>query len=76
MMSKWYDSTPFLRRLLNKTLLIKLDSYQLYVVWQRADHAKLILNLAAQLYTREHGGQVPASPKDLVGPYLRTLPDD
>jgi hypothetical protein len=48
-LSKWYDSTPFLRRFLNKTLLIKLDSYQLYVVWQRADHAKLILNLAGKL---------------------------
>jgi len=73
-LSKWYDSTPFLRRLLNKTLLIKLDSYQLYVVWRRADQAKLILNLAEQLYAREHGGQLPASPKDLVGPYFSTLP--
>ena len=37
------------------------------------NRAGLIVHLAEQLYRRERGEQ-PASPQDLVGPYLKALP--
>ncbi|WP_165075635.1 hypothetical protein [Paludisphaera rhizosphaerae] len=38
-----------------------------------ANHHDLVLQLAAELYRRDHGA-VPAQPEDLVGPYLKALP--
>jgi hypothetical protein len=75
-LSQWYDSTLFLRHLLNNAVHGGVDSYQSYLVRRSTNQAKLILTLAEQLYAREHGGRLPASPRDLVGPYLRTLPED
>ena len=33
------------------------------------------MTLAEQLYRREHGGKAPKSTSDLVGPYLKQLPE-
>jgi hypothetical protein len=35
----------------------------------------LVISLASQLYRRDHG-RAPDSEQDLVGPYLKSLPDD
>ena len=42
---------------------------------ERRCMAALVVTLAEQLYRREHGAP-PRSPRDLVGPYLKELPDD
>jgi hypothetical protein len=42
---------------------------------ERTSQGVLIVTLAEELYRREHGGAVPKSPRDLVGPYLDRLPD-
>ena len=36
----------------------------------------MVLDIARQLYAREHGGKLPESDDSLVGPYLDRLPDD
>jgi hypothetical protein len=74
-LSDWFDSTLLFRRLFNDELRYKLASYQSYVIRWRADHAGLIDSLAEQLYAREHSGHLPSSPHDLVGPYLKALPE-
>ncbi len=40
---------------------------------ERSRQARLVVTLAGELYLRERGKR-PASPKDLVGPYLTELP--
>jgi hypothetical protein len=75
-LSEWHDSTLLFRRLYNSDTWKKVDSYYSFVMRRRADRARLIVSLAEQLYAREHGGQLPRSPRDLVGPYLKTLPLD
>jgi hypothetical protein len=75
-LSKHFESALLFRRLYNEDLCFKLTAYYSYVLTRRADHTKLLLMLAEELYAREHGGKYPASPKELVGPYLKALPDD
>jgi hypothetical protein len=41
---------------------------------ERSRQAKLVVTLAEELYLREHGTR-PASPQELVGPYLIDLPE-
>jgi hypothetical protein len=41
---------------------------------ERTRQAKLVVTLAEELYRREHGKR-PASPQELVGPYLNELPE-
>ena len=41
---------------------------------ERSRQAALVVHLADQLYRREHG-QAPPSPRALVGPYLKSLPE-
>jgi hypothetical protein len=41
---------------------------------ERSRQARLVVTLAEQLYLREHG-KLPASPQELVGPYLTELPE-
>ncbi len=41
---------------------------------ERSRQAKLVVTLAEELYLREHGKR-PASPQELVGPYLTELPE-
>jgi hypothetical protein len=42
---------------------------------EQANHRALVVLLASQLYRRDHGDD-PPSEKALVGPYLKSLPDD
>jgi hypothetical protein len=41
---------------------------------ERSRQAQLVVRLAEELYLREHGRR-PASPQELVGPYLTELPE-
>ena len=43
---------------------------------ERADHCIALITVAEALYRRDHGGESPITPETLVGPYLKTLPDD
>jgi hypothetical protein len=45
------------------------------VARERLRQADLVVFLATQLHQREHG-QPPATVQDLVGPYLRAIPED
>jgi len=42
---------------------------------ERREHRELLILLAEELYRREHG-RLPSSDEDLVGGYLKSLPDD
>jgi hypothetical protein len=44
-------------------------------IGERAAYRDLVVLLASQLYRRDHG-RGPDSEQDLVGPYLKALPDD
>jgi len=65
----WLDSSLLARRqiefLAHWTGTLELE---------RIRQAKLVVHLADQLYRREHGGP-PPSPAELVGPYLKELPE-
>jgi hypothetical protein len=50
---------------------VSVDSY---LAGERARRAQLIVSLAEQLYRRERGS-LPKSPAELVGPYLKALPE-
>ena len=74
-LGKWFDSTLFFRRQYNDDLSWKVGSYNSYVVTRLADQSRLIVDLANEMYARDHGGQYPTSAKELVGPYLKSLPE-
>jgi hypothetical protein len=62
---------------LNKTLsLSNLGRYRKHFDRDRSQRANMVLDLARQLYAREHLGQLPVSDKLLIGTYLDRLPDD
>ncbi len=42
---------------------------------ERLDHGDLLILLATQLYRRDHGTD-PPTPEALVGPYLKSLPEE
>jgi hypothetical protein len=44
-------------------------------IGERVALRELVVQLATQLYRRDHG-RGPDSEQDLVGPYLKALPDD
>jgi len=87
----FYDSGPgapaAARRLLPQDLAQWLvtapDAKRLLCQWpwpsigltERRDYRALEILLAEQLYRREHG-KLPPSEEDLVGTYLKSLPDD
>ena len=75
-LSKWHGSSSLFRRLYNNETCDKLAAYQGYVLKRRADQARPAVGLAEELYAREHGGQYPNSPQDLLGRYLNVLPGD
>jgi hypothetical protein len=60
------------------------DAFELMRGWriqalrvsERAGHRALVVLLASELYRRDHRGDNPPSDEALVGPYLKTLPDD
>jgi hypothetical protein len=44
------------------------------IIHERSVRASLLISLANELYAREHG-QPPATVEELVGPYLKTMPE-
>ena len=68
-LNSWIESSLFLRALLPafKSTFTATDS-------ERARQATLVIDVASELYRREHG-EPPESPEALVGPYLKSLPD-
>jgi hypothetical protein len=54
----------------------KLSSYYRYVVTRPVAHTRLLVALAGELYARDHKGQYPTAPQELVGSYLKALPSD
>jgi hypothetical protein len=55
--------------------LLRGFSFQGLRLPEQANHRTLVVLLATQLYRRDHGSD-PPSEKALVGPYLKSLPDD
>jgi hypothetical protein len=67
-LNSWLESTIILR-----SLLPALNASMIATDRERARQAALVIDLASELYHREHG-KPPATPEDLVGPYLKILP--
>ncbi|WP_435011508.1 hypothetical protein P12x_002821 [Tundrisphaera lichenicola] len=65
----WYQSSFIARRWIGdrSRWLASLDA-------ERARQARLVVLLASELHRRERG-EMPASPEELVGPYLESLPE-
>ncbi len=68
-LARWYESTIYAKVFFPMWKKIEAARSR-----EERTRAALIVHLAGQLYRREHGKE-PASPQDLVGPYLKTLPD-
>ena len=68
-LARWLDSTMLARRIYSFQARYAPNADR-----ERVRQAKLVVHLADQLYRREHG-QAPPSPRALVGPYLKSLPE-
>ncbi len=68
-LNRWAESTRLLRLILPAT-----SALEKALTRERATRASLLIHLAERLYIREHG-KPPASVDQLVGPYLKTLPE-
>jgi hypothetical protein len=66
---RWVGSTRYLG-----PMLPGIDNLDKAEANEAAMRAALVVNLAEQLYTRENG-HPPESPDQLVGPYLKALPE-
>ncbi len=67
-LASWYQTTLFARMYLQNWNLLERAMLR-----DEQTRAALIVHLAEQIYTREKG-KSPATPQDLVGPYLQALP--
>jgi hypothetical protein len=65
----WLESTLYLRLIWEN-----LDGFEQAEARESALRAGLVVRLAEELYKREHG-KLPDSPDQLVGPYLKMLPE-
>jgi hypothetical protein len=68
-LDRWLESTLFLRR-----VLPPFSAFEKAERREAALRAALVIELAERLYARDHGKR-PESPEQLVGPYLKALPD-
>jgi hypothetical protein len=68
-LASWYSST-----IDAKVVLPAWVAVEKAVARERSVQAALLFNLANELHKREHG-QYPEHAEDLVGPYLKSLPD-
>ncbi len=68
-LAQWFGSTMDARMALPAFL-----AFDKALARERSAQAGLLFNLANALYKREHG-QYPEHTEDLVGPYLKALPD-
>jgi hypothetical protein len=70
-LARWYESTNDAQTMLPSAwALLSRSRYE-----ERRDQYEALVTLAEALYRRDRGA-APPSPKALVGPYLKTLPDD
>ena len=67
---KWYDTTIYA-----KDLWPAMNAVENAYNRERGIQSATLMTLAEQLYRREHGGKAPKSTADLVGPYLKQVPD-
>jgi len=67
--AQWLVSAPHAKWLLSQWPWPSIG------VRERSEHHELVILLAEELYRREHG-RLPTSEQDLVGRYLKKLPDD
>jgi hypothetical protein len=68
-LDRWLESTLLLRH-----ILPPFGAFAEADRREAALRAALVIELAERLYARDHGKR-PESPEQLVGPYLRALPD-
>jgi hypothetical protein len=68
-LSRWLDSTHDARLLLRMLDLRRLR------ISEWANHRDLLILLGTELYRRDHGSD-PPTPEALVGPYLKSLPEE
>ncbi len=68
-LSKWLDSS-----LLAIRFYRGVSKFAPNIDLERPRQARLVVHLASELYRREHG-QPPPTPRALVGPYLKALPE-
>jgi hypothetical protein len=69
-LARWLESPSMAGELLHPWI----PPVDWYLDGERARRAQLVVSLAAQLYRRERGS-LPKSPAELVGPYLKALPE-
>jgi hypothetical protein len=67
-LARWFETTVYARRIFHQWLNLATAKSN-----DERARATLIIHLAGKLYAKEHGKE-PASPEDLVGPYLKALP--
>lgn len=77
-LDRWLDSSPEARQKLD----LWMGGFRMSSDWigklrakETAGHRALLVLLASELYRRDHG-QLPIRDEELVGPYLKALPDD
>jgi len=68
-LARWWDSTIYAKRFLQSFGFLDNAFLQ-----ERAARANLIIALGYELYQRDHG-RFPATVEELVGPYLKALPE-
>jgi hypothetical protein len=68
-LDRWLPSTLYL-----KHLLPPFNAFEKAERREAALRAALVIDLAERLYARDHGKR-PESPEELVGPYLKALPE-
>ncbi len=68
-LARWWDSTIYAKRFLD-TFGFLDNAFNL----ERATRASLLISLGSELYQRDHG-RFPATVEELVGPYLKALPE-
>jgi hypothetical protein len=68
-LARWFESTLYARHLMPSFSTMDAACQR-----ERAAQAGLLLTLANELYAREHG-HPPETVEELVGPYLKSLPE-
>lgn len=68
-LARWFDSTLYAKQCLPAKFAVDMA-----LARERSVQANLVVTLANELHKREHG-DYPAKAEDLVGPYLKALPE-
>jgi hypothetical protein len=68
---RWYESSLYLRFMFG---INRFGEFRAGIDADRLAIANLIVTIASELWKKERG-QYPSRPEDLVGPYLKSLPE-